>query len=102
MIDIINKFKDHHTVAVWDLYNEVGNSQKFEKSLPFLKKVFEWARSVNPSQPLTSGIWNENIAFEPINKYILSESDIISFHAYCDETCTENHIEKLKSKYLPT
>lgn len=55
---ILNKFRNDKTIVMWDLYNEVGNSNYLEKSLPLLRKVFGWARSVNPSQPLTSGYWN--------------------------------------------
>jgi len=52
---------------MWDLYNEVGNSGKTIASLPFTVKVFGWARSANPTQPLTSGWWNGDVAFDPIN-----------------------------------
>lgn len=43
---------------MWDLYNEVGNSGKGNKSLPVIKDVFSYARTVSTSQPLTSGTWN--------------------------------------------
>lgn len=69
---------------MWDLYNEVGNSGKLLASLPFCMKVFAWARSANPTQPITSGWWNGDMAFDPINEFILTESDVITFHAYCD------------------
>jgi hypothetical protein len=49
------------TVVMWDLYNEVGNSGKLGSSLPLVKKAFEWARSANPLQPLTSGHWNGGV-----------------------------------------
>jgi hypothetical protein len=61
VIDIIGTFKDSSAVLMWDLYNEVGNSGYGSKSLPLIKKVFEWGRSVNPSQPLTSGWWNPSL-----------------------------------------
>jgi hypothetical protein len=67
VVDIIGTFKNSDTVVMWDLYNEVGNSGKIINSLPFCRKVFEWARSANPSQPVTSGKWNNDIAFDPIN-----------------------------------
>ena len=48
-----------------------------------------WARDVNPSQPLTTGIWKGNIdhwgtpdSLPPLDRYMLLNSDIISFHAY--------------------
>lgn len=92
VIDVIAANRNRETVVMWDLYNEVGNSGKLLASLPLAKKVFEWSRSANPTQPLTSGHWNNDIAFDLINEFILSESDIITFHAYCDVTCTHNAI----------
>lgn len=65
--------------------------------MPFAKKVFEWARLVNPSQPITSGWWNGDASFNPINEFILNESDVITFHAYCDEQCTKDNINLMKS-----
>jgi len=67
VIDIITAFRNSDTVVMWDLYNEVGNSGKTIASLPFTVKVFGWARSANPTQPLTSGWWNGDVAFDPIN-----------------------------------
>lgn len=72
VVDIISAFKSSDTVVMWDLYNEVGNSGKLVASLPFCVKVFAWARSANPSQPITSGWWNGDVAFEPINEFILT------------------------------
>lgn len=101
VVDIISAFKNSDAVVMWDLYNEVGNSGKLVASLPFCVKVFAWARSVNPSQPITSGRWNGDAAFDPINEFILSESDVITFHAYCDVECTKTNINKLRSTLLP-
>ena len=41
---IIRRFKDDERVVMWDLYNEVGNSKKGEKSLNLTKKIFKWAQ----------------------------------------------------------
>lgn len=70
--DIMTKFKNSDTIAMWDLYNEVGNSGKVASSLPFCQKVFSWARAVNPSQPITSGHWNGDASFNSINDFILN------------------------------
>jgi len=66
-----------------------------------IKQVFAWSQAINPSQPLTSGHWVEDIAFELINNLILRESDIITFHAYCDKKCTENTIQRMKALKRP-
>ena len=77
--DIIGTFAKDKRVLFWDLYNEPGNSQQGIRSLPLLKKAFEWAREANPTQPLTAGIWFGN---NELNKFQLSASDIITFHNY--------------------
>ena len=81
------------------MYNEIGNSGHLSKSLPLAKKAFQWARQVNPSQPLTSGKWNYGADYNQINDFILNESDIITFHAYCDVQCTQGWINDMKSNY---
>lgn len=63
-------------------------------------KVFAWARSANPTQPITSGWWNGDIVFDPINEFILNESDVITFHAYCDVECTKTNLNKLRSTLI--
>ena len=48
-------------------------------TFPLLKKVVAAARSVNPSQPLSIDVWNEN---KRLNDIVFAASDIISFHNY--------------------
>ncbi len=78
--DILQTFKNDDRILMWDLYNEPGNSNHLTSSLPLLRKVFQWAREVNPSQPLTSGIWQLN--FYDLNKFQLENSDVITYHCY--------------------
>jgi hypothetical protein len=78
--DILTTYKNDDRIIMWDLYNEPGNSEHFSSSLPLLKKVFQWAREVNPSQPLTSGIWR--LDFYDLNKFQLENSDVITYHCY--------------------
>ena len=51
-----------------------------------LKKAFAWAHEVNPSQPVTAGVWmgtwSDPAKFTPMEKLIFDESDVISFHSY--------------------
>jgi hypothetical protein len=89
---VLSHFKDDNRVAIWDLYNEPGNgtsgdtSNKKEsqglRSLPLVKKLFEWAREVNPSQPLTIAAWQFTDAITELQNYCLDNSDVISFHSY--------------------
>ena len=91
---VIGRFKDDPRVLAWDLYNEPGNQgekdgmspeEKDGKCLLLLRKMFAWAREVNPSQPLTAGPWiKEWIGphATPLNRFMLENSDIITFHDY--------------------
>jgi len=96
--DIMAGFRKDSRILCWDLYNEPGNSGMGNDSLPLLRDVFAWARAVNPSQPVTSGIWGSNAA---INDFIETESDIISFHCYRPAPELQDEILKLKQLGRP-
>ena len=91
--DILNTFKDDSRIFVWDLYNEPGNKRYVLASLPLLRKVFEWAREIRPSQPITAGLWDWSEKFQPINDFLLAHSDVISYHCYASP---ENHLAKIE------
>ncbi len=78
--DVLTTFKDDKRIAIWDLYNEPGNSGYGNRSMPLLKKVFEWGWEVRPSQPLSSGVWN--LSLSDLNKFQVENSDIITYHNY--------------------
>ena len=95
--DIVASFSKDKRVLGWDVWNEPDNTNnssygrfepynKVELVHRLLKNVFVWARAVNPTQPLTSGIWAGNWishdSLRPIEKMMIEESDIISFHNY--------------------
>ncbi|GAB4040745.1 cellulase family glycosylhydrolase [Spirosoma gilvum] len=80
--DIMTTFKNDDRILLWDLYNEPGNNQYFGKSLPLVKAVFSWARAVNPSQPISVGVWSWGDKFSELNKFQLENSDIITYHQY--------------------
>ena len=62
--DVVGSFRNDQRVSVWDLYNEPGNSNLGNKSLPLVEAVFAWARAGQPRQPLTIGAWADlNNAF---------------------------------------
>ncbi|SDT13937.1 Cellulase (glycosyl hydrolase family 5) [Mucilaginibacter mallensis] len=78
--DILTTFGHDKRILLWDLYNEPGNSGKGEKSLPLLKKAFEWAREVNPDQPVSAGVWSWDL--EKLNAFQVTHSDVITYHDY--------------------
>ena len=98
---VMTAFKDDARVLAWDLYNEPGNEGFESQSLPLLKAAFIWAREVNPSQPLTVGIWNDAPAFEELNAFQLANSDVISFHNYLDAANLKAQIKDLKKLNRP-
>ncbi|MET3115667.1 hypothetical protein AAKU52_003419 [Pedobacter sp. CG_S7] len=93
--DILSTFKDDKRIVLWDLYNEPGNSDNGNKSMPLLKKVFEWARTVNPSQPLSVGAWN--LSLKELTDYQIKNSDVTTYHNYGDEKDHQKWIDTLRS-----
>lgn len=93
---VVGHFKNDPRVDVWDIWNEPDNPvpqykdvelpNKNELVLPLLEKSFAWARSANPTQPLTSGVWVGDWAdpakLKPIERVQIEYSDVISFHNY--------------------
>lgn len=106
---IVSTFKNDKRILGWDVWNEPDNTNnssygrfepynKVELVYGLLQKVFVWARSAKPSQPLTAGIWSGNWvshdSLKAIEKLMVEESDIISFHNYGSgadfEQCVKN------------
>jgi hypothetical protein len=96
--DIVTTFRDDRRVWVWDLYNEPTNSGTGKAALPLAEKVFEWARSINPTQPLTIGTWNSD---KSLNDIIFRHSDIITFHSYSKPEKVADLIRDLKIHARP-
>jgi len=98
---VLAAFKNDDRVLMWDLYNEPGNSGMTDMTYPLLEKVFEWAWSVRPSQPLTCATWNHDKNFERYNQFQLEHSDVITFHNYSNPADLEAEIVRLKSLGRP-
>lgn len=97
--DVLTTFKDDKRIAIWDLYNEPGNSSYGNKSLPLLEKVFHWGREINPSQPLSSAVWN--LRLKELNKFQVENSDIITYHNYENPEKHQAAIDTLKKYNRP-
>lgn len=108
---VVAKFANDDRVLGWDVWNEPENmnNEYYRKMEPankpqivemLLKKVYEWARSVNPQQPLTAGLWSGDWSapekLKSIETLMVEESDIISFHNYEDSTSFEKNIKELQ------
>jgi hypothetical protein len=93
---VVGAFAHDDRILGWDVWNEPDNlgggdypheAGKVERVALLLPQVFAWARSADPIQPLTSGIWhNDNWdkldRLNSVEKTQLTQSDIISFHDY--------------------
>jgi Cellulase (glycosyl hydrolase family 5) len=116
VVGVVGAFANDSRVLAWDLWNEPDNTNggsygskepqnKPELVLRLLPQVFEWARSVNPSQPLTSGLWHGDWSttdrLSPMERVQLEQSDIISFHNYSWPEDFERHVEALESYKRP-
>lgn len=109
---VVAHFRDDRRISTWDVWNEPNNfatgdyadgiteEKKLETIMPFLAKAFQWVRSANPTQPLTSGVWVGDWTFDekitPLFRLQLTASDLISFHWYGDLATTRAAVEKLK------
>lgn len=95
---VLTRFKDDQRIYLWDLYNEPGNSNYGDASLPLVEKCFEWAWSVRPSQPLSVGVWFDN---EKLNQVQLENSDVVTFHNYNSAENLEDEIIRLQTYGRP-
>ncbi len=115
VVGVVSHFKDDKRVHVWDVWNEPDNPvpQYKDVELPnkkelipgYLQQTFEWVRSANPSQPLTSGVWvghfPDDSKLTPTERVQIDNSDIISFHSYEPLEKMKNAVENLQRYKRP-
>jgi hypothetical protein len=106
---VLTQFRNDDRVLGWDLWNEPDNparvyrnverKDKQERVAELLPQVFRWARSVDPSQPLTSGVWRGDWGEPPgrsaIGDIQLDNADVITFHSYAEPAGFESRITEL-------
>lgn len=117
---IITRYKDDKRVLAWDLFNEPDNANngkwggsagqdfppplKLKYAAQLLEKTFAWAREVNPSQPLTSGVWGAPKWFKNadlVDRICLENSDVLSFHTYDDPATAKPVIDEVATQERP-
>jgi hypothetical protein len=112
---VLTQFRNDERILGWDLWNEPDNPadayraverrDKIDLVAELLPQVFDWARAVDPIQPLTSGVWQGTWADparrSPIAATQLDNSDVISFHSYADPTDFEGRIAELTPTQRP-
>ena len=97
--DVLTRFAHDKRIVLWDLYNEPGNSDYGNKSMALLQDAFEWGREVNPSQPLSVGVWSKDLG--DLNVYQLANSDVITYHNYMDPVSHKQWIDSLRTYGRP-
>jgi Cellulase (glycosyl hydrolase family 5) len=114
---VVNAFANDPRVLAWDIWNEPDNwgrdnayakdepRDKNEIVLNLVPKVFAWARSVHPKQPLTSGLfhgdWSSLDTMPPLARVQIEDSDVISFHDYGWPEEFEKHVLELEQFHRP-
>jgi hypothetical protein len=113
---LISHYRNDKRIHAWDLFNEPDNMNRpaYEKDEPrnkaelstmLLRKVFAWARAANPSQPITAGVWlgtwGDPAKLSPMEKFMLEESDIITFHNYTPLPEVKQCVEHLQRYHRP-
>jgi len=104
---VLRRFADDERVYLWDLYNEPDNDNfgkfpqeevatKADRVFPLLVATFGWAREVAPIQPMTAGVWRNQLtddaSLNRYNRFQLNNSDIISFHHYGSPEAAEPYV----------
>jgi len=113
---VVGHFRNDKRIDFWDVYNEPDNlndpaylklepTNKVDSALLLLQKTFAWARSVKPSQPLSSapwlGPWAEAANLRPMEKVQFEQSDIITFHCYDPLDKLKLCVENLRRYHRP-
>jgi len=113
---VVSAFANDTRVLAWDVWNEPDNinkgsygrlepKNKTEVIEALLPQVFAWARSVHPTQPLTSGLWQGDWSslekMPPIARIQVEQSDVISFHNYGWPEEFEARVKQLEQFHRP-
>lgn len=113
---VVGRFAKDPRVVAWDIFNEPDNTNRpayiaYEPinkpalTLILMRKAFEWARAMNPSQPLTAAPWLgdyvDTTRMRPPTRFMLENSDVITFHSYDDSARVEKLITALERYARP-
>ena len=104
---VVGAFANDKRILAWDIWNEpdninmgsyAGKEPKRKKELvhSLLPQVYAWARAMHPIQPLTSGVWHDEM-----DSAQLEQSDVISFHSYDGPAKFEKRVQQLQAYRRP-
>lgn len=114
-VAVVSHFKDDKRILAWDVVNEPDNdnansygknnlkqepANKRELGEKLVREAFGWVREAKPSQPVTAAPWNGDWSsigkMNPMNRFLIENSDIISFHNYGNIQDFETRIKQLQ------
>jgi len=116
---VVAAFAKDDRILGWDIWNEPGSDQtgnypktelksqdKITRVAALLPQAFAWAREVNPTQPLTSGVYEVDTSADEskqdeIERIQLRQSDIITFHNYSWPESFKSEIAWLRRFHRP-
>lgn len=112
---VVGRFGNDERVVVWDLFNEPDSpnpaharrdpAQKARRVGELLEEVWDWAVEVNPSQPLTVGVFllvqHHPERASAVARTALERSDVVSFHSYDAEATLRQAIRGLRAHGRP-
>jgi hypothetical protein len=116
---VVAAFARDDRILAWDVWNEPGadnqgsypkqelkEKDKVARVTALLPQVFEWARQMNPTQPLTSGVWDvgslpDETKLGALQQIQLRESDIVTFHNYSWPEYFKREVRWLKTHNRP-
>jgi len=116
---VVGAFAKDDRILGWDVWNEPGSDTtgsypteelkmdvKVARVKALLPQAFAWAREVNPTQPLTSGVYEvdtsaDESALDELERIQLRESDIITFHNYSWPESFKSEIAWLRRFHRP-
>jgi hypothetical protein len=110
VVGVVRHFANDKRVLMWDLMNEPDNDNpsyknqelpdKAARAFLLLKEEWQWARSAQPSQPLTSGVWkgdwSSDAKLSEMERFQLQNSDVITFHDYDPPEVMQRRIDSLR------
>lgn len=113
---VVRHFAQDQRILAWDVFNEPDNENqsaydnielpnKAELAYRLMTKAYQWVREINPVQPLTlavwRGDWSDSSKLSKSDRFMLNQSDLISFHNYSDLEDFSKRVEWLKKYNRP-
>src|SRR6266566_3010595 len=116
---VVGAFAKDDRILGWDVWNEPGSDttgsypktemnmkDKVARVTALLPQAFAWTREMNPTQPLTSGVYEidssrDESAVDELERIQLRESDVITFHNYSWPESFKDEIAWLRRFHRP-